>query len=193
MTHTRPPWDLYFLDIVAVVATRADCRRRQVGCVIVDTNRRIISTGYNGAPAGDPGCLSGACPRGLLNYDEVKEFTDYDSGPGKCISLHAEANALLYAGQSCRGATAYITDAPCPTCTKLLKGAGIVRVVHPGCPEGYYLSRPGYIRRQKAGYCMDFQPTLGLYCELEKGHYVQNATSQDIISPHQKGEAMWMS
>lgn len=127
----RPGWDTYFLTIATAISERADCRRRRVGCVLVDSDRRIIATGYNGAPAGDVGCLEGGCPRGLLTYDEVTAFTSYDAGPGRCISLHAEANALLYARTSCKGATAYITDPPCPTCIKLLRGAGIERIVHP--------------------------------------------------------------
>lgn len=127
----RPEWDPYFLTLAETVSLRADCRRRRVGCIIVDAGHRVVSTGYNGAPAGDPGCLSGACPRGLLSYEQVKGMTNYDTGPGQCISLHAEANALLYAGREVRGCTAYITDLPCPTCTKLLRGAGIDRVVTP--------------------------------------------------------------
>ena len=59
----RPSWDEYFLAIARVVASRADCRRRQYGCVIT-VERRIVSTGYNGAPAGEPGCLSGGLPAG---------------------------------------------------------------------------------------------------------------------------------
>jgi dCMP deaminase len=126
---SRPDWDHYFGNLAEAVSLRADCRRRQVGCIIVDENFRVISKGYNGAPAGDPGCLSGACPRGLLDEDHLATFTDYDRGPGKCISLHAEANALLYAGREVRGGTAYVNYTPCPTCTKLLAGAGIRRVV----------------------------------------------------------------
>lgn len=127
--NTRPEWDAYFLLIAKAVAKRADCRRRRHGCVLVDADHRIIATGYNGAPAGEPGCLSGACPRGLLSYDEVESLSSYDSGPGMCISVHAEANALLYARASCKGATAYITGEPCPTCHKLLRGAGVERIV----------------------------------------------------------------
>lgn len=122
---TRPDWDTYFLDIARAVAARADCTRRQVGAVIV-RDHRIVATGYNGAPAGDPGCLSGACPRGLATYTEVPANSNYDN----CVSIHAEQNALLYAGASCRGATIYVTDPPCPTCAKLLRGAGITRVVN---------------------------------------------------------------
>lgn len=126
--HRRPSWDAYFLGIAAVIAARADCRRRLVGCALVK-DRRMIAAGYNGAPAGQPGCLGGHCPRGLLTYEQVREFTDYDSGPGRCVSVHAEANALLQPGIDARGATAYITDPPCPTCAKLLTAAGVTRVV----------------------------------------------------------------
>ena len=122
----RPGWDAYFLAIAQAVATRADCTRRQIGCVLVLDNR-VIATGYNGAPAGDDGCLSGACPRGRLSYNEVPKDSPYDN----CIAVHAEANALIYARTSCVGATAYITDTPCPSCLKLLRGAGIDRIVHP--------------------------------------------------------------
>lgn len=127
---SRPSWDNYFLGMAYAASARADCTRRKVGCVITLDNR-VIGTGYNGAPAGDEGCLTGACPRGRLGYATLAEHGDYDSGPGRCIALHAEANALLYARTSCQGATAYITDPPCPSCEKLLRGAGVTRVVHP--------------------------------------------------------------
>lgn len=129
MANSRPDWDHYFADMARVASSRADCRRRKVGCVIVDLEHRIVETGYNGAPRGKPGCLEGACPRGLLSYAELEGLDNYDSGPGRCISVHAEANALILAGRRSRGCTAYVTYAPCPTCTKLLEAAGIERVV----------------------------------------------------------------
>lgn len=125
----RPDWDEYFLAIAKTVATRADCTRRQVGCVLVDADHRIIGTGYNGSEPGGPSCLAGECPRGQLTYDEVKAYSSYDDGPGKCHSTHAEMNALLFARTSCKGATAYVTYAPCPTCDKALLAAGVSRVV----------------------------------------------------------------
>jgi dCMP deaminase len=129
---TRPDWDTYYLNMAGVVATRADCTRRQVGCVIVDEDHRVISTGYNGAPAGLPGCLSdGACPRGQKSYEEVAPFSTYAEGAGACIAAHAEANALLYARTSCKGATAYITCPPCHGCSILLQAAGINTVIFP--------------------------------------------------------------
>ena len=122
----RPDWDSYFLALADTVSTRADCVRRKVGAVIVDPHHRILSTGYNGAPSGKPGCLTaGACPRGR---SVVPSYTDYSN----CIAVHAEANALLYVnGWHTRGATLYTTDMPCLSCQKLIEGAGIARVVWP--------------------------------------------------------------
>lgn len=126
--RVRPDWDEYFLGVARAVAARADCRRRQVGCVLVDADRRIIGTGYNGSPPGGRSCLAGDCPRGLLTYEQQPGL----SGPyDECVAVHAEANALLWARTSCKGATAYITCAPCPSCDKLLAGAGIAQIVVP--------------------------------------------------------------
>ena len=131
--RTVPSWDDYFLAIAKTVALRAKCVRRQVGAVLV-YDRRIIATGYNGAAPGRPDCLEGACPRGLLSYDEVPAFSDYDvpGTPGFCVAIHAEVNALLFATRDTKGATAYITDQPCPGCRKALAAAGIERAVWPG-------------------------------------------------------------
>ena len=118
----RPSWDEYFMEITRKVALRADCSRRMVGAVIVKNNR-IVATGYNGAPAGEPGCLEGACPR--AKSEGVVPYSDYDN----CIAIHAEANALLYADRDdCEGATLYCTDEPCKGCWKLIRGAGVARV-----------------------------------------------------------------
>jgi dCMP deaminase len=129
---TRPDWDEYFLAIAKTVARRADCSRKQAGAVIVQRNR-IVATGYNGAAAGQPGCgTDRACPRGRLSYDEVPPLSSYDTGPGSCIAIHAEANALLYADRGkCEGATLYCTYEPCDGCLRLIAGAGIDRVVIP--------------------------------------------------------------
>jgi dCMP deaminase len=131
---TRPDWDPYFLDIARAVAARADCTRRQVGAVLV-RDHRIVSTGYNGAPAGQPGCLTaGACPRGRTSYEEVPAFSDYTAaaGAGACIAHHAEANALYYARfGSTFGADLYITCEPCPQCQTLITRLDVARVVWP--------------------------------------------------------------
>lgn len=130
-TVTRAPWDQYFLDGARWVSTRADCRRRQHGAIIVKENR-VVATGYNGAPAGKPGCLEGACPRGLLSEDDCAPLSSYDTGPGACIAIHAEANALLHANyEHCVGATIFITGEPCGGCQRLIAGARIARVIWP--------------------------------------------------------------
>jgi dCMP deaminase len=128
----RPGWDEYFLHIAEAVSTRADCTRRKVGAVVVRDNR-IVSCGYNGAPAGRPGCLTdGACPRGRQGFEHVPPGSSYDTGDGACISVHAEANALLYADRDhCVGASLYCTDDPCDGCLRLILGAGITWVVTP--------------------------------------------------------------
>jgi dCMP deaminase len=88
--------------------------------------------GYNGAPAGEPGCLTmGACPRGQMSTSDILPGSSYDTGAGACIALHAEQNAIIRAGKNCRGATLYLTDAPCDGCSRLIKGSGIARVVWP--------------------------------------------------------------
>lgn len=140
----RPDWDEYFLDIAKAVATRADCTRRHAGAVIVGDDHRIVSTGYNGAPSGELGCLTaGACPRGRQTTTDVTPGSSYDTGAGSCIAVHAEANALIY-GEYARfkGATIYVVSltpdgslheqqSPCGGCERLIKGAGIARVVTP--------------------------------------------------------------
>ena len=138
---TRPTWDEWGLGIAAAVATRADCSRRQVGAVIITPDRRILSTGYNGAPEGLKGCLEGACPR--ANSDAVGLVSSYDDGPTQCIALHAEQNALLQAERiKIAGSTVYVTCEPCTGCWRMLTGSGAFRVVYPGAsfhrvPEGW--------------------------------------------------------
>ena len=128
VARTRPDWDPYFIGIAEAVAARGDCRRAQVGAVIVK-DHRVVSTGYNGAPAGGLSCLAGECPRGLISYEDVPPLSgDYSN----CIALHAEANAVAYADRAhTAGGAIYITYAPCDMCTKLCRAAGIRRAVWP--------------------------------------------------------------
>lgn len=125
----RPDWDEYFLIIARAAATRSDCERSKVGAVVVK-DRRVRATGYNGAPAGKPGCAT--CPRRLSNA--VPGESSYSSGATRCVAVHAEANALIHCDRSdLIGATVYVTREPCVDCTKLLQAAGVERVV---CPDG---------------------------------------------------------
>lgn len=129
----RPSWDEWGLGLAKAVSTRADCSRRQVGAVVLDAEHRVVSTGYNGTWPGNPGCLAGNCPRALST---VVPGSNYDSGPGLCIAVHAELNSILFADRErLRGATLYITDEPCYSCRKHIRSTPIVRVVW---PEGQY-------------------------------------------------------
>lgn len=123
---SRPDWDDYFLGIAEAVAQRSDCERSKVGAVVVK-DRRIRATGYNGSPAGMPGCNT--CPR---RTSGCKPGAPYDAGPSLCVAIHAEANALLYCDRAdLIDATIYITRAPCENCSKLIAAAGITRIVYP--------------------------------------------------------------
>lgn len=126
-TEGRPAWDDYFLDIVGLVAKRATCLRRRVGAALV-RDRRILATGYNGAPSGLRHCLAIGC---------LREQNHIPSGERHelCRGLHAEQNAIIQAalhGVSVKGATLYCTNHPCIICSKMIINAGIVRIVVAG-------------------------------------------------------------
>ena len=132
-TFHRPTWDEWALGIAAAVAARADCTRRQVGAVILDPENRVVSTGYNGAPSGAPGCgTAGACPRGRQSYAEVPADSPYLGTASPCEALHAEENAVMHARVPLRGCTVYVTHRPCPNCERFLRGTGISRIVWAG-------------------------------------------------------------
>jgi len=125
MNRERPSWDEYFKQLTEVVATRSTCLRRSVGALIV-RDKRILATGYNGAPSGLPHCLEVGCLRDQLGVPsgERQEL---------CRGLHAEQNAIIQAslhGVSIKGGTIYVTLAPCVTCAKMIINAGIERVVY---------------------------------------------------------------
>ncbi len=105
--------------------------------MIVDGDRRIVSTGYNGVQPGQAGCLSGACPRGLLSAAEcLPGGTETPkSAYNNCISTHAEDNAIRYAQfdgyDRTRATTIYTNMAPCGGCLELIAKARIDRAVWP--------------------------------------------------------------
>ena len=127
----KPTWDKYYLGVADAASRRSSCERAKVGAAVVSHANRVVSLGYNDSPAGKPGCLT--CPR---RTSDVLPGSDYDSGPGRCISVHAEANALLYADRAdLPGATLYVTREMCAGCRKLATAAGIRRVVTPDGEE----------------------------------------------------------
>jgi dCMP deaminase len=128
-SNRRPTWDAWGLSLAAAVAIRADCSRRQVGAVLMTPDNTVVATGYNGAPPGAKGCLAGGCPRAA---SDAAPGSSYDTGPGTCIAIHAEINALLRASWAeQKWATLYITDAPCDGCWRIIKGSQVARVVWP--------------------------------------------------------------
>lgn len=121
----RPTWDEYGLELARVVATRATCSRDMVGAVILNARNRVVSTGYNGAASGEIHCVDGGCPRGRLSYEEQPPGGDYSN----CVSLHAEVNAIVDATTPLIDCTLYVTRKPCDYCAKVIRAAGIKRVV----------------------------------------------------------------
>ncbi len=121
--QSRPDWQTYFFQIAKLVASRSTCLRRQVGAVLVKDNR-ILSTGYNGAPAGITHCLERGCIRTELNIPSGERHE-------LCRGLHAEQNAIIqaaYHGVSINGADIYCTNQPCIICSKMLINAGIKKI-----------------------------------------------------------------
>ncbi|HID32790.1 MAG TPA: dCMP deaminase family protein [bacterium (Candidatus Stahlbacteria)] len=119
----RPTWHEYFMDIARLVASRSTCLRRQVGSILVK-DRRILTTGYNGAPKGTRHCAEIGCLREDIPAGSHHEI---------CRGVHAEQNAIIqaaYFGIPIQGSTLYSTHQPCFICTKMLINAGVVTIYY---------------------------------------------------------------
>lgn len=123
-------WDEYFLNIAEAVSKRASCYRASVGCVLVDDDKRILSTGYNGAPRGRFGCtMQGGCYR---DHKKIESGTELE----KCAAAgaHAEVNAIINAarhGVSIKDSILYLVghDSCCCSCQAAILNVGISKVV----------------------------------------------------------------
>jgi len=125
----RPTWDEYFMEITHLVAKRSTCLRRQVGAVLV-RDKRILATGYNGAPRGVAHCLDIGCLREQLGIPSGERHEI-------CRGLHAEQNAIIQAakhGTNIEGAVLYCTNQPCGICAKMIINAGIKKLIY---EDGY--------------------------------------------------------
>ena len=121
----RPSWERYFMDITNLVAKRSTCKRRGVGAVIVK-DKRILSTGYNGAPTGVSHCIDIGCLREDLNVASGERHE-------LCRGIHAEQNAIIQAafhGVSVRDASLFCTNQPCSICAKMIINAGIQKIYY---------------------------------------------------------------
>ncbi len=119
LDNSRPDWNEYFMSIAELVSKRSTCLRRKVGAVIVK-DKRILSTGYNGAPSGIKHCIETGCLRERLNVPSGERHE-------LCRGLHAEQNAIIqaaYHGVEIKDSVIYCTNLPCVICTKMLINAG---------------------------------------------------------------------
>ena len=148
MMNKRITKDEYYLGIALAVSKRSTCLKRHYGCVIVKDDI-VIATGYNGSPRGEENC----CDRGTCKRADAERYSNYES----CDSVHAEQNALIATSRErLIGATVYLVceeyglnkqksdlwdeeiidfhedenPVPCGICARMLKNAGIVRVVN---------------------------------------------------------------
>lgn len=121
----RPSWDKYFMDMAFLVQQRSTCLRRSVGAVAVK-DKKILTTGYNGAPSGVEHCLGKGCKRQQLNVPSGEKAE-------LCRGVHAEQNCIIqaaYHGVSLKGATLYVTNQPCSICAKMVINTGFKRIVY---------------------------------------------------------------
>ena len=144
--QSRPGWDVYFINIAKAVSTRATCLRRRYGAVITKDNV-IVSTGYNGAPAGMTDCLEvGKCTRKELQIPHGERYE-------LCHSVHAEANAIIRASAGeLKGSTIYISGCdssadecvsePCMMCKRMILNAAICNVVYSDGNGSYHVVNP---------------------------------------------------
>ena len=128
---SRKNWNLYFIEMAALVAERSTCLSRQTGALIVDFKNRIISQGYNGTPRGMLHCDEGGCARCLLI-----ERGKLTSGEriSECVEVHAEINCIIQAAQTGRlppSFKLYTLTFPCVSC--------FVALVNAGCKEMLFL------------------------------------------------------
>jgi len=123
----RPDWDHYFMEMAEIAKTRSTCLRRRVGAVIVK-DKRILATGYNGAPSGTAHCHDIGCMRERLGVPSGQRHE-------LCRGLHAEQNAIIqaaYHGASIQGGILYATLQPCILCSKMAINAGIKKIIFKG-------------------------------------------------------------
>lgn len=131
-------WDKRFMDLAFTVGEWSSCYKqdRHVGAIIVK-DKRIVTTGYNGAPSGVSSCVDrDECIRQTMG---IKSGTCHEI----CYAVHAEQNAIIQAaklGVSVEGATLYCTHQPCVICAKMIINSGIKKVVYKlGYPDEFSL------------------------------------------------------
>ncbi len=115
------------MDIVELIKTRSTCLRRQVGALIVK-DKRILATGYNGAPVGCRHCIETGCLREKMGIPSGQRHE-------LCRGIHAEQNAIIqaaYSGVSIKDSVIYVTAQPCVLCAKMIINSGIKKIIFKG-------------------------------------------------------------
>jgi dCMP deaminase len=156
MSMIRPDADAYFLKIAAVVSERSTCVRHHMGAIAVK-DKHILTTGYNGAPAGLKDCLELGC---LRNEQGIPSGTRQEI----CRAIHAEQNVIIQAalhGVSLEGCTIYCTHTPCVLCAKMLINARIKRFVS----FGQYADKTFIELFKEAGVGFDLKDKPSLHIE----------------------------
>jgi dCMP deaminase len=156
MSMIRPDVDSYFLKIAAVVSERSTCLRHHMGAIAVK-GKHILTTGYNGAPAGLKDCLELGC---LRNEQGIPSGTRQEI----CRAIHAEQNVIIQAalhGVSLEGCTIYCTHTPCVLCAKMLINARIKRFVS----FGQYADQTFIELFKEAGVDFDLKDKPSLHIE----------------------------
>lgn len=147
--YVRPTWDEYFMEVANTISKRATCDRGRSGCVIAK-NRRILVTGYVGAPAGLPHCDDAG--------HQMKQVVHEDGSVTQhCVrTVHAEQNAITQAaklGVSIDGATLYCRMTPCRACAMMIINCGIVRIV---CERKYHAGSESEEMFNQAGVAIEY-------------------------------------
>jgi len=139
-------WDIYFIQIAQVVASKSKDPSTKVGCVIVDSEHRPVSFGYNG--------FVSKCDESYMTYDRPMKYK---------LIIHAEMNAILFADRNAlRGATIYCTHQPCETCLKHILQCGIKRIVYDD--PGPFVARGSNEDRDVAERLLNSMPYGSIEC-----------------------------
>jgi dCMP deaminase len=148
--YERPSWDDYFMEVADAISKRATCDRGRSGCVIAK-DKRILATGYVGAPAGLPHCDD-------AGHQFKKVVHEDGSVTQHCVrTVHAEQNAICQAarhGIPIEGATLYCRMTPCRTCAMLIINCGILRVV---CERKYHAGAESEELFWQAGVTLEYK------------------------------------
>ncbi len=139
------------MDIAFMVAKRSTCLRRSVGAVLVK-DKRLLATGYNGAPSGIEHCLDVGCLREKMKIASGQRHE-------LCRGIHAEQNAIIqaaYHGVSIKDSTLFCTNLPCAICTKMLINAGIKKIYY---QSGYADELSQKLLKEAGIECIQMEPS----------------------------------